>query len=146
MGDTKSVFRRQVEAVNAHDVAALSEFYTDDSELIFTGRGPIKGREAIDEYFRLLLRAFPDFTLTVRSLIAEGEAFALEYEAAATHTGPWRLSTGGEIPPSGKAITTIGAIVGSVEDGKVKSQREYVDALELLRQLGLMPAMSRPPA
>ena len=45
----------------------------------------------------------------------------------------------GSIPPTGKSMTLKVCDVYDIEDGKVKSQRAYLDTGSMMAQLGLLP-------
>ncbi|HET9849854.1 MAG TPA: ester cyclase [Candidatus Dormibacteraeota bacterium] len=127
-------------AVNAHDLNPIGEMYADDAELVWPGLGPAKGRRAIVEFYAALLGAFPDVHVTVTRIIEEGDAVAVEYVSEGTHTGPLPMPAG-ELPPTNRRMTVGASSMGTAgADGLIKTQREYFDQVEILAQLGLMPA------
>ena len=142
MSDLKAEFRRQMEALYARNLT-VDDVFAEDAEILLPGRAPIRGREAIGDFVRQFLVAFPDYTLTIQSLIAEGDTVALEFSSAGTHAGPLRLP-GGEVPATGKRFSHAGVIVATRDrNGKLSSYHEYFDRLEFMAQLGLMPTPAR---
>ncbi len=145
MTDLRAEFQRQIEALYTGDLT-VDKVFTEDAEVVMPGRPPIKGREAIADFVRLFLVAFPDYALTIQSLVAEGDKIALEFNSAGTHTGPLRLP-GREVPATGKRFSHAGVVIATRDkNGKLTSYREYFDRLEFMIQLGLIPTPARAPA
>lgn len=127
-------------AVNAHDLNPIGDMYAEDAELVWPGLGPTKGRNAIVGFYATLFGAFPDVHVTIKRIIEEGSAVAIEYTSEGTHSGPLPMPDG-ELPPTNRRIRTDASSIGAVDgEGLIKTQREYFDQVEILAQLGLMPA------
>jgi predicted ester cyclase len=73
--------------------------------------------------------------------VLTGDAAATEVVFTGTHTGPM-LSPSGEIPPTGRRVTLRSASVLEMKDGLIASEHVYLDQLEMMGQLGLMPPAS----
>jgi steroid delta-isomerase-like uncharacterized protein len=134
----KSLLERYVELYNAGDLEACMELYADDAvqmmpEGTFQGRGAIRQRLARD------LTACPDATYTVRSFVEQGDTFADEWALAGTHTGPFALPDGTQLPPTGKRVEITGMEFVQVRDGKIVIDNLYYDNVAVLAQLGLIP-------
>jgi predicted ester cyclase len=76
-------------------------------------------------------KAFPDVTITVEDILAEGDLVAFRSTMRGTHSGEFL-----GIPPTGKAITVGLVDVIRVADGKFMEQWGGPDLFDLLRQLG----------
>lgn len=127
-------------AVNAHDLNPIGDMYAEDAELVWPGLGPTKGRQAIVGFYATLFGAFPDVHVTIKRIIEEGNTVAVEYTSEGTHSGPLPLPDG-EVPATHRRIRTDASSIGSADgQGLIKTQREYFDQVEILAQLGLMPA------
>jgi predicted ester cyclase len=127
-------------AVNAHDLNPIGDMYAEDAELVWPGLGPTKGRNAIVGFYATLFGAFPDVHVTIKRIIEQGDAVAIEYVSEGTHSGPLPMPAG-ELPPTNRPMRTDATSIGTVDhDGLIKTQREYFDQVEILAQLGLMPA------
>jgi len=85
----------------------------------------------------MLATGFPDGTITVDTVVSEGDRVVVEYTCRGTHTGPVETSAG-VIPPTGKSVTLKACDVDDVKDGKVTAQRTYLDTGSIMAQLGLM--------
>lgn len=133
--------RRLNAAVNAHDLNPIGDMYADDAELTWPGMPTFKGRQAVVAFYAQMLGAFPDVHGTLKRIVEQGDAVAVEYESAGTNGGPLPLPTGELLPATNKHVDVRGAWFGIVDsDGRIKTQHEYFDQVEVLTQLGLIPA------
>lgn len=140
MGKLTELVRRLNAAVNTHDLNPIGDMYAEDGEFIWPGLPPMTGRQAVVAFYATLLGAFPDIEVKILRIVEVENAAGVEYEATGTHTGPLPGPVG-EVPPTGRRLTIRAASIGSVDDdGRIKVQHEYFDQVELLTQLGLMPA------
>jgi predicted ester cyclase len=138
VGDALEAAKRADEAFNAHDLEARLAANTDDTELVMPGGMKLRGREQAD-VLRAFWGALPDATITWENHVESGFMVAGEGFLTGTHTGPLRTPQG-EIPPSGRQVRLPYAFVRRVEGGKIASEHLYFDQMELLQQLGAMPA------
>lgn len=140
MGELTELVRRLNAAVNAHDLNPIGDMYAEDGEFVWPGLPPMTGRQAVVAFYATLLGAFPDIEVKILRIVERENAVGVEYKATGTHTGPLPGPVG-ELPPTGRRLTMRAASIGSVDDdGRIKIQHEYFDQVELLTQLGLLPA------
>ena len=140
MGKLTDQVRRLNAAVNAHDLNPIGDMYAEDGEFVWPGLPPMTGRQAVVAFYATLLGAFPDIQVKILRIVDQESAVGLEYEATGTHAGPLAGPVG-ELPPTGRQVKMRGASIGSVDhEGRIKVHHEYFDQVELLTQLGLMPA------
>jgi steroid delta-isomerase-like uncharacterized protein len=126
-------------AVNAHDLNPIGDMYAEDGEVTWPGLPTMKGRQAVVAFYAQLLGAFPDVRVSISRIIEQGDHVAVEYESTATNSGPLPLATG-ELPATNKRIAIKAVSIGTVDrNGRIKTQREYFDQVEMLGQLGLTP-------
>ncbi len=140
MADLKADVRRQIEYYNAQNLSGLSEGYTADAEMTWPGLDPIKGQPAITQFWRELLAAFPDGKVTIARMVEEGDVVVVEYEFSGTNTGPLRRPNGELAPATRKRVSGRALAIATLHNGKTRSQHEYFDRVDVLTQLGLMPA------
>lgn len=135
--DTRSVLDGYLAAWNAHDSAKAAEFFADDVVYYDASVGtPVEGKQAakvgvIDNF----LNAAPDAAWVIRGepVVSDGKV-AFEWEFSGTNTGAWGDGT----PATNKPFKFTGASVMQIENGKIKLQSDYYDALGFYKQLGLM--------
>ncbi len=127
-------------AVNDHYLNPIGEMYAEDAELIWPSLGPTRGRNAVLGFYATLLGAFPDIHVTIKRIIEEGDTVAIQYVCEGTHTGPLP-GPSGELSATNRRFTIEASSFGTVDrNGLIKTQRDYSDQVEMLAQLGLMPA------
>ncbi|MDQ5823563.1 MAG: ester cyclase [Chloroflexota bacterium] len=83
----------------------------------------------------MLRAAFPDLSVTIEHMIAEGDKVAQRWTLRGTNKGEFA-----GIPPTGKQIS-VGVIeILHFADGKVVERWGQVDNMGMLQQLGVIPA------
>ena len=131
--DNKALVRRFYDEVwNGGDVAFAREVFAEDyvrhdlrpSEALPGGAG----QEKIATDFRA---AFPDLTMRVDLLVAEGDLVAARWTCRGTNTGAW----GGQ-EPTGRSVEFCGVNIWRIQDGKVLEIWNHRDDLGLLLQVG----------
>ena len=138
MSFNKSLLGRYVERYNAGDLDACMELYAEDAVQIMHD-GTFAGRSAIRERLARDLTACPDAAYTVGSFVEQGDSFADEWTFAGTHTGPFLLPDGTQLPPTGKRLEIKGMELVQVRNGKIIIDNLYYDAMAILAQFGLLP-------
>jgi len=134
----KALARREVEMFSTGNFDIADEIYSED----YVGHDPtkpeaIRGIEGAKEEAAGYRAAFPDLTLTIDHQVAEGEYVVTRWTARGTHEGDLA-----GIAPTGKSATTSGISMVRVVDGKIVEDFTQWDALGLMTQLGVVPAMA----
>src|SRR5262245_1379581 len=139
MSANRELLDRYVELYNDGDLDGVLDLYAEDSvqgmpDGIYKGKSAIHGRLAQE------LTAFTDVHHTVVSFVEEGDAFADEWTFAGTHSAPFPLPDGSELPATGTRIEIRGMEIVRVDaDGKIVLNTLYYDNLAVAVQLGLVP-------
>ena len=85
------------------------------------------------------LRAFPDARLTVHDELKAEDWVVQEFTFAGTHNDT-QSGPAGDIPATGRRLDARGVQLLHVQGGAVTDGRLYFDQVEVLTQLGVMPA------
>lgn len=110
----------------------------DDCEFIDVPRGEIlRGPEAYRQDYERWRAAFPDGTIEITNVIAEGDWVVVEFTNSGTNTGPLRTPIG-DFPPTNRRVEVSYCSVMQIKNGKVISGRDYYDVSTILRQLELL--------
>jgi len=141
----RSLLDRYVEMYNAGDLDGVMGLYAEDAVQVMPD-GVFEGRGAIRERLARELAAFPDVQFGFGSFIEQGDAFADEWSFVGTHTGPFLLPDGSELPPSGRRVEMTGMELVRVRDGKIVVDNLYYDNMAVAAQLGLVPPQPVPAA
>jgi len=128
-----------IDSFNAHDMsgwaARLAPGYSGDYPGV-SGANTQMAR-AFNEAF---LPAFPDLTFNVVRTLCQGDTVVIEWTAGGTQDGPLTSATGQVIPPTHRSGVIHGVLISDVKDGQIVRERTYWDQMELLAQIGLVPA------
>lgn len=108
------------------------EDYADD----FVAIGEFSGREAVRGFFAEMFDAFPDFTLAVERVVAEGDAVAVKWRGEGTFSGG-RFQG---IASTGKHVVIRGCDFFEIEDGWIRRNTVFYDGASFARQIGMLPA------
>jgi steroid delta-isomerase-like uncharacterized protein len=138
MSSNSELLEQYVERYNAGDLDGVMDLYAEDAVQIMP-EGTFEGRSAIRDRLARDLVACPDIAWTVLSFVEQGDAFADEWSFVATHTGPFQMPDGSELPPTGKRVELRGMELVEVRDGKIVVDNLYYDNLAVFAQLGLVP-------
>jgi steroid delta-isomerase-like uncharacterized protein len=100
---------------------------------------PAHGPEDVKRIVTMLRSMFPDFRITLDSVIADGDMVVSRYTTTATDTVGYM-----GMPPTGKSIRTPAMQMFRFAEGKIVESWAVRDDLGTLRQLGHMPAPGAP--
>ena len=132
----EEVVTRYFDALAARDLDAMAACWAPDGQEHIAGQADVVGPEGVRGYFGELFGSFPDFALSVRRTVAQGDHVTVLWRATATHAGP---GTYKGIAPTGKRIALEGIDLLEVRDGLIVRNDAFADGVGLSRQLGLMP-------
>ena len=141
--DAQHILERNRITLNARDIEGYLANQQPDVEFLLPGGATLHGREEIRQYIEALWKAFPDGKLAFGEQVFAADAAATELVFTGTHTGPM-MTPNGPLPPTGNRVTLHSASILKIKDGLIASEHGYADQLELLTQLGLMPAAPKP--
>jgi len=135
----KQLLDRNIKALNAKDIEGLLANQQPDVELVIPGGVILRGHEQVRQYTEALWTAFPDGAFSFAGQVLAEDAAATELVFTGTHTGPLATANG-MIPPTGKRVTLHSASILRFKDGLIASEHAYLDQLEFMTQLDLLPA------
>jgi steroid delta-isomerase-like uncharacterized protein len=130
--ENKSLLRRIPEEIwSKGDMAAADAVLSSD----FVNHNPAFGhppdRDGYKQTVTQLRQAFPDLSMTVELLLAEGDKAAVRFRVRGTHQGPF-----GAFPASGRSVDFTGTGTARVRDGQIVELWVNGDLLGLMQQLG----------
>jgi predicted ester cyclase len=142
MADLKQISERATAAYNAHDTKALADL--DDPNVVNTAPGPsgrveFRGKQAGQDYNQNWFDAFPDARISISNEVIAGDYIVQEGIFEGTNSGTWKTGTG-DMPATGKTLKGPFCVVSKVRDGLFVSANLYFDQLDVMAQMGLVPA------
>jgi len=135
----REAFETGTETFNAHDIDGFAGVLADD--VVFRAPGGIsgQGKAACAEFFAGWFGAFPDAHVEVHTLHLAGDAAVEEGIFTGTHQGVLH-SPAGDLAPTGRPVAVDYIQALGYRDGKHVSFHLVYDRLQMLEQLGLVPA------
>jgi steroid delta-isomerase-like uncharacterized protein len=129
----KELIRNLYEQWHSRNIDALTEMHAPNAKYNHPSAGatPIPFEKALDA-MQMYWQAFPDLTLTVEDIIAEGDKVVVRFIGRGTHQGDL-----GGIPAKGVKTEASGIEIYHFKDGKIIEVWEISDALGLMQQLGM---------
>jgi|GEM_PF-388698 len=90
--DAEALVRRYLSAYNAQDPVALAALYAEDGLLLPPNGGPVRGREAIKNYWTNSGRRGLSFDILQKDVCGEAGFFVGRYQARETSRGEFQLA------------------------------------------------------
>lgn len=121
--ENKEFVRRYLDAINGKTkpAAVVNQYIADSDPLL---KQHIAGFEA----------AFPHYALLVEDMIAEDDKVVVRFTFHGTQKGEFM-----GIPATGKEVNVPGIIIYRMAESKIAEHWMQVDAMELMKQLGVRP-------
>jgi steroid delta-isomerase-like uncharacterized protein len=94
-----------------------------------------EGREGIKAVVSMFRAGMPDLGVVIEDMIAEGEKVMMRYRIEGTHEGELF-----GVPPTGRRVSIESITVERVSDGKIREHWRVTDTLDMMQQLGAIPA------
>jgi len=135
MSDATSIAREYLDAWNRRDWARYRDIL--HPEYTYTGGDgkAQKGQDVGLAVGQMFATAFPDGRIDVQSVHATGNVAIAEFTGRGTHTGDLM-----GIAPTGRQISIPVCEIYDLRDGKIYAERQYMDMMHLMQQLGVAPA------
>jgi steroid delta-isomerase-like uncharacterized protein len=134
--EVAGILQRRTDAINSHDVTALSALYSPDCMVESPmAAGTVQGRQAVIKVFQALFEAFPDVTFAPDLVVIDGNIVASAGWLSGTYTGGFM-----ELPPSGKTVRVPAMTISTIEAGRIVAERRVYDFTGMLVQAGVLKA------
>lgn len=130
----KAIVREMFAAVNASDLERAVALVTDDMTVHTQVPGIPAGREGFRAFMAVFFTAFPEQSVEVHELVAEGDRVLARHTHHAVHGGEFA-----GLPPTGIKATVDGLELFRLRDGKIAEMWHHDDLLGLMQQLGAIP-------
>jgi predicted ester cyclase len=140
MTDVQESGARFIKAFNAHDEDGMRVLTHPNATFSAPGDVQLRGVEATG-YAIKWLRACPDGRLTVRNELVSGQWLVEEVLFEGTHQGPMDTQAG-TLSATGKKLAIKAVMITRYESDLALETRLYFDQIDVLNQLGAMPALA----
>jgi len=112
-----------------HDFSYLDEIMMDD--YIQHNEDAQQGKAGFIKFHEHFFKAMPDFTYTVKRIVAEDDIVMMHSTVTATHQGEWLGN-----PPTGNKLNFDTVDIFRIENGKIAEHWDVADTLKLFAQVG----------
>jgi len=140
--DPKVLGEKFNRAFNAHDEVTLKSLYADSAKFQAPGDVRLVGKDAIIGYTQNWMKALPDAKINVTHEIISAPWLVQEFVFSGTHTGPL-TSPMGTIQATNRKVSGQCVSVSRYENDLIVESRLYFDVVQLLTQIGVMPAVTK---
>ncbi len=128
-----AILKKIIQAFNDRDLTVVptlvtSGFVRHDLASAFMN---VKGREQVDDFLQVVLKALPDIQATIEDIFATEERGAMRLTITGTHQGVFQ-----GIAPTGKKVTFSSFNLYRFEAGKLAEFWQLIDVANFLRQIG----------
>ena len=136
--ENKKIVKELVERMGEGDSSAIDELTTEDF-VVRTMRNEYLelGKQALMQTNDGGHVAFPDYSMTIDDMIAEGDKVFVLSTRRGTHEGEFN-----GIPPTGNKIKVYRFALYRLEGGKIAEMWALDDTLGQFQQLGLLPKIA----
>jgi steroid delta-isomerase-like uncharacterized protein len=90
------------------------------------------------EYYANYLTGFSNITFTIKDVFGQGDKIVKHWNFSGTHTGAFF-----GIPATGKTVSIDGVTLVRMSNGKIAEERDFMDNLDFMTQLGLIPPAAK---
>jgi steroid delta-isomerase-like uncharacterized protein len=138
LADNKAIVRRLYEELwNKRKLELVNELLSPSHALHAPNiSGPSIGPEAYKRNVLHFLAGYSDLRFTIEDTIAEKDKVAACWTLSGTHRGDFM-----GIPATNKKISVDGITIHHIADGKIMDSYSNWDALGMMQQLGVVPAL-----
>ena len=138
---TREAFEKGTQAFNDHDLDGFARLMAADVVFAAPGGARGEGKPACVEFFGGWLSAFPDARVEVQDVHIIDDLAVEEGTFSGTHDGVLHVPDG-DIPPTGRVVNVDYVQVLRFRDGEHVSFNLMFDRMQMLEQLGLIPALA----
>ena len=122
------------EVINKGNLGMFNEANYSKSIILHASPTDVVGIDRAKEFYSNYLVGFSDIDFTIKDSFGMGEKIIMHWNFKGTHTG---LFFG--IPATDRKVDIEGVTIVRMEDGKIAEERDFIDNLEFMQQLGLIP-------
>jgi steroid delta-isomerase-like uncharacterized protein len=141
LDENKATVRRFVEEVfNKGNLNIISQLVDNN----YVGHDPsqpseVRGLEGLKKNIRDLRSAFPDLTLKINDIFADGDKVCCRWIGSGTHKNEYL-----GLPPTNKKATNVSGLeVFRLSNNKIVEDWNIWDAMGWMKQIGAIPEMEQ---
>lgn len=122
------------EIVNKRKLDQFNENNFIKDVVMHASPSDVVGIDSAKAYYANYLTGFSDITFSIKDVFGMGNKLVKHWNFKGTHTGMFF-----GIPATGKKVDIDGVTLVRMDHGKIAEERDFLDNLEFMQQLGLIP-------
>ena len=124
------------EIVNKGKLDMFNENYFTKDVVMHASPSDIIGIDSARAYYANFITGFSDIQFTIVDIFGQGDKLVKHWNFKGTHTGDFF-----GIPATGNSVNIDGTTLVRMSNGKIAEERDFMDNLDFLTQLGQIPPM-----
>jgi steroid delta-isomerase-like uncharacterized protein len=125
------------EAFNKGNLSILQEVIHPDYQYL-SPDSQLKGIDQLREFIQAFRSAFPDLNLKIDDFFSSNDRTCTAFTLKGTHEKDFM-----GIPATKKFVEIQGMVISRIKNNKILKDREILDNLTFLQQLGALPELSQ---
>lgn len=130
----EKLLRRYYQAINARDYETVWDCFTDDVVYTDAALGHVFNGLAAFKAFYLEYMGGLGVSMELGTIVTTDTGYGITNHFFGKHSADLP-----GMPATGKSFSVPSASVGTIENGKIKTNTDYWNMHDLLRQLGVIP-------
>ena len=122
------------EIINKRKLDKFNDTNFTKNVVMHASPADVVGIDSARAYYANYLTGFSDITFTIKDVFGMGNKLVKHWNFKGTHTGTFF-----GIPATNKKVDIDGVTLVRMENGKIAEERDFLDNLEFMQQLGLIP-------
>jgi predicted ester cyclase len=122
------------EIINKGKLELFNDSNFTKNVVMHEGPSDVVGIDSARAYYANYLTGFSNITFTIKDVFGQGNKIVKYWNFKGTHTGVFF-----GIQATGKTVDLDGVTLVRMENGKIAEERDILDNLEFMQQLGLIP-------
>ena len=122
------------EIINKRKLEMFNDSNFTKNVVLHAGPADVVGIDSARAYYENYLTGFSDISFTVKDVFGMDNKLVKHWNFKGTHTGVFF-----GIPATNKKVDIDGVTLVRMEDGKIAEERDFLDNLEFMQQLELIP-------
>lgn len=120
--------------INKREIEKINETSFDKNITLITSPENVVGIQGFKDYYNNYLTGFSDVTFSIVDAFGQGDKIVKHWNFKGKHTGDFF-----GMPATGKEVNVNGVTLVKMKDGKIAQEQDFMDNLEFMQQLGIIP-------
>ncbi len=122
------------EIINKSNLGLFNDSNFTKDVVMHASPSDVVGIDSAKAYYANYVTGFSNIQFTIKDVFGSGNKLVKHWNFKGTHTGDFF-----GIKPTGKQVDIDGVTLVRMSHGKIAEERDFMDNLEFMQQLGLIP-------